>query len=187
MTKHRRPSTLDGPADGGVPARRAVVRWAGRMFRREWRQQLLVLSLLTVAVAAAIGSITIAYNAVPADNSEFGSANAVLTYDGSDSRRLHAGLGSAREAFGKIDVVGHRSVSVPGSVETVEYRSQVPGGTYDTELLALRRGRYPTGSDDVAITDRVADALRLDLGSTLALDGHQLDRRGHCREPQQTQ
>ena len=172
MTKHFRPSTLAGPTDGGVPARRAVVRWAGRMFRREWRQQLLVLTLLAVAVAAAIGSITIAYNAVPADNSEFGSANAVLTFDGSDSRRLQAGLGSARQAFGKIDVVGHRFVSVPGSVETVEYRSRVPGGTHDKDLLALRRGRYPTGSNDVAVTDRVADTLQVDLGSTLALDGH---------------
>jgi hypothetical protein len=31
-----------------------VVRWAVRLFRREWRQQLLVLGLLTVAVAATI-------------------------------------------------------------------------------------------------------------------------------------
>jgi putative ABC transport system permease protein len=51
-------SALRGPRNGGVAARRAVVRWAGRMFRREWRQQLLVLTLLTVAVTAAIGSIT---------------------------------------------------------------------------------------------------------------------------------
>src|SRR5207249_567581 len=40
-----------GPANGGAPARRAVIRWAWRLFRREWRQQVLVLSLLTVAVA----------------------------------------------------------------------------------------------------------------------------------------
>ena len=38
--------------EGGTVARRAVVRWAVRLFRREWRQQLLVLGLLTVAVAA---------------------------------------------------------------------------------------------------------------------------------------
>ena len=40
------------PSDGGVPARRAVVRWAWRLFRREWRQQFLILALITVAVAA---------------------------------------------------------------------------------------------------------------------------------------
>ena len=35
-----------GAGNGGVPARRAVIRWAWRMFRREWRQQLLVLALM---------------------------------------------------------------------------------------------------------------------------------------------
>src|SRR6266540_2233747 len=172
MTPPARRSALDGPRDGGVAARRAVVRWARRMFRREWRQQLLVVTLLTVAVAAAIGSITIAYNTVPADNGDFGSANRVLSFDGSDPQKLQAGLASARKSFGTIDVIGHHSVPVPGSVETVDYRSQVPGGSYSDELLALRRGRYPVGTREVAVTDGVAKSLRLEIGSTLALDGH---------------
>jgi putative ABC transport system permease protein len=172
MTTLAHRSGLDGPRDGGIVARRAVVRWARRMFRDEWRQQLLVVTLLTVAVAAAIGSITIAYNTVPADNSQFGSANRVLSFDGSDPQKLQAGLDSAKNSFGTIDVIGHRSVPVPGSVETVDYRSQVPGGTYSGDLLALRHGRYPAGSGEVAVTDGVAESLRLGIGSTLALDGH---------------
>ncbi len=171
MTTLAHRSALRGPKNGGVAARRAVVRWAGRMFRREWRQQLLVVTLLTVAVAAAIGSITIAYNAVPADDGDFGSANQVFTFDGSDPQKLQAGLDSARKSFGTIDVIGHRSVHVPGSVETLDYRSQVPGGAYGGELLALRRGSYPVGRGQVAVTDGVAESLRLELGSTLALDG----------------
>jgi putative ABC transport system permease protein len=171
MTTLAHRSALGGPSNGGVAARRAVIRWAARMFRREWRQQLLVVTLLTVAVAAAIGSITIAYNSVPADNSEFGSANQVLTLDASDPRKLQAGIDSARKAFGPIDVVGHRAVPVPGSVETIDYRSQAPGGTYTGELLALRRGAYPTTSGGVAVTDGVAHSLQLEVGSTLALDG----------------
>src|SRR5215470_16233275 len=119
------PSSLGGPGNGGVAARRAVVRWATRMFRREWRQQLLVLTLLTVAMAAAIGSITIAHNSLPADNSDFGSANAVLTFDGADPQKLQAGIESAAKSFGTIDVIGHRSVPVPGSVERVDYRSEI--------------------------------------------------------------
>src|SRR5215218_7652718 len=99
MTTLAHRSALRGPRSGGIAARRAVVRWAGRMFRREWRQQLLVLTLLTVAVAAAIGSITIAHNAVPADDTNFGSADAVLTYDGSNPKELRAGLASARKVF----------------------------------------------------------------------------------------
>ena len=41
-------------ANGGAPARRAIVRWAWRLFRREWRQQFLILALITVAVGATI-------------------------------------------------------------------------------------------------------------------------------------
>jgi putative ABC transport system permease protein len=142
------------------------------MFRREWRQQLLVVTLLTVAVTAAIGSITVTYNTVPADNSDFGSANMVLRFDGSDPLRLQAGLKAAERSFGTLDVIGHRSVSVPGSVETVDFRSQVPGGAYTDDLLALSSGRYPSGPREVAVTDGVADSLQLEIGSTLALDGH---------------
>src|SRR5512132_3923049 len=171
MTTAAHRSALGGPRIGGLAARRAIVRWAGRMFRREWRQQLLVVSLLTVAVAAAIGSITIAYNSVPADNSDFGSANQVLSLDGSDPRKFQAALDSAKNVFGKFDVIGHRSVSIPGSVETLDYRSQTPGGTYTGELLALRSGSYPVGPREVAVTNGVAESLRLEIGSTLALDG----------------
>ena len=38
------------PGSSG-PARRAVLRWSARLFRREWRQMVLVLALMTVAVA----------------------------------------------------------------------------------------------------------------------------------------
>jgi putative ABC transport system permease protein len=171
MTTLAHRTALGGPKNGGVAARRAVIRWAGRMFRREWRQQLLVVTLLTVAVMAAIGSITIAYNAVPADDGDFGSANQLLMFDGSEPRELEAGLDAAKRQFGTIDVIGHRSVTVPGSVETVDYRSQAPGGTYGDDLLALRRGSYPTTPKQVAVTDAIADLLRLDIGSTLTLDG----------------
>jgi putative ABC transport system permease protein len=184
MTTLAHKQALIGPRNGGVAARLAVFRWARRMFRREWRQQLLVVSLLTVAVAAAIGSITVANQAVPADNSDFGSANTVLSFDASDPHRLHAGLDAARRSFGApLDVVGHRSMHVPGSVETVDYRSQVPGGTYSGELLALRRGRYPLGPREVAVTDGVADFLRLEIGSALGLDGRRRTVVGIVEDP----
>jgi putative ABC transport system permease protein len=173
MTTHAQRSALGGPGNGGVAARRAVVRWAGRMFRREWRQQILVVTLLAVAVTAAIGSITIVRNSgAEADNAaEFGSANSIVTFDGSNPRKLQAGLDSLRRSVGTIDVIGHRSVPVPGGVEKVDYRAQNPNGAYGGELLALRRGTYPTSPRQVAVTDGVAESLRLEIGSTLALDG----------------
>ena len=171
MTTLAHRPALGGPSNGGVAARRAVVRWAARMFRREWRQQLLVVTLLTVSVAAAIGSITIAYNAVPADDGQFGSANQLLTFDTSDPRKLEAGLAAASRRFGKNDVIGHRSLPMPGGVDKVDYRAQDPEGDYGDQLLALRRGSYPKGPDEVAVTDGVAKSLLLRIGSTLALDG----------------
>ena len=171
MTALAHRSTLRRPANGGVAARRAVVRWAWRMFRREWRQQILVIALLTVAVAAAIASVTIAYNSGSTDDAELGSADHLLRFDGADPGKLEAGLAAARERFGTIDVIGHRSLRVPGSVDPVEFRSQDPRGPYGAARLALDRGSYPHGPGQVAVTDRVATLLGLEIGDPLALDG----------------
>src|SRR5215218_2990045 len=113
MTALAHQPALRGRANGGVAARRAMIRWGGRMFRREWRQQILVVTLLTVSVAAAVGSITIAYNASPADNAELGSANHLLRFDGADPLKLEAGLAAAERSFGTTEVVAHRSLPVP--------------------------------------------------------------------------
>ncbi len=172
MTTLAHDSGVRRPRNGGVAARRAMIRWAARMFRREWRQQILVTALLTVAVAAAIGSVTIAYNSGAADDADHGSATYLLRFDGSDPRKLQAGLAAARRSFGTIDAIAHRSVAVPGSVETVDYRAQDPRGAFGSALLALRRGSYPVGPRQVAVTDGVAELLALEIGDTLALDGH---------------
>ena len=156
---------------GRIAARRPLTRWAWRLFRREWRQQILVLGLLTLAVAAAIGSVTVAYNAGPREGAEFGSASHLLRFDGADSRRLEAGIAAAEERFGTVDVIGHRALAVPGSVDKVELRTQDPDGAYGGARLALRRGVFPTGPGQVAITDGVATILGLELGKTFELAG----------------
>src|SRR4029453_17461443 len=152
------PSPLAGPRNGGIAARRAVIRWARRMFRREWRRQILVLALLTVAVAAAVASITLVYNTGPAEDAEIGSANSLLRFDGSDPRKLAAALAATKRRFGTTEVIGHRAVAVPGSVETVDFRSQNPQGLYGRELLAVRRGHSRVGPRAVAVPDGAAVA-----------------------------
>jgi putative ABC transport system permease protein len=171
MTTLAHRAVLEGRRDGGVAARRALIRWAGRMFRREWRQQILIVTLLTVAVGAAISSVTLAYNTRPVNNAELGSANHLFRFDGSDPRTLEEALASVEASFGTTDVIGHRSLVVPGGVEKVDFRAQDPDGAYGGALLALRRGSYPSGSSQVAVTDGVAELLRLEIGSTVALDG----------------
>src|SRR5215207_7009959 len=183
MTALAHRSTLRRPANGGVAARRAVVRWAWRMFRREWRQQILVIALLTVASAAAIASVTIAYNSGSADDAEFGSANYLIRFDGADPGKLEAGLAATRDRFGTIEVIGHRSLRVPGSVDPVEFRAQDPHGPYGDARLALLRGSYPHGPGQVAVTDGVATLLVLELGDPLALDGKRRTVAGIVEDP----
>ena len=107
-------ATLPGtrPRAGGVPARRAVMRWGWRLFRREWRQQLLVLGLLTVAVAATIWGASVVTNAqLPNPNyATLGTAAASVTLPGTDPspgrrhRRDPGPLGAGRSHRGS----GHR-------------------------------------------------------------------------------
>jgi hypothetical protein len=106
---------LSGSRNGGVAARRAVIRWAGRIVRREWRQQVLIVALLTIAVAAAVASITIVYNTAPADDAEHGSAAYILRFDGTDRQQLQAELASAKKYFGTTEVIGHRTVTSPAA------------------------------------------------------------------------
>ena len=60
-----RPAPAGAAGNGGAPARRAVIRWAWRLLRREWRQQLLILGLVTVAVAATIVGAAVATDHAP--------------------------------------------------------------------------------------------------------------------------
>ncbi|HTE67008.1 MAG TPA: FtsX-like permease family protein, partial [Candidatus Binatia bacterium] len=167
--RHRR-TAAQRAGDGGVAARRAVVRWAWRLFRREWHQQLLVLALLTFAVAAMIFSVSAAYNVVPSAEARFGTANHRLNLDGSDPRRLNADVAAVKAWFGTADVIGRRDVPVPGSVETLELRTQDPQGAYGVPMLALLEGRYPTAAGEVAVTDAVAATFQIRVGGTLALN-----------------
>jgi putative ABC transport system permease protein len=165
-----RPATTAG--NGGVRARRAVVRWAVRLYRREWRQQLLVLALLVVAVAASVGFATAAYNVAPvAGNAEFGSARQLLDIDNDDPSVVGADLAAAREWFGTVDVITRRSVPVPGAFEPFEYRGQDPSGPYGGPLLSLVDGAFPAGADEVALTDGAAESFGVRIGATFAVDG----------------
>ncbi len=107
-----RPLTL-GTGNGGMPARRAVVRWAWRLFRREWRQQAIVLTLLLLAVAATTIGLAIAGNA-PNDAWMFGTADHLVTVSGTGAQ-LDADLAQLRADYGTAEVIEHaKKVPVPG-------------------------------------------------------------------------
>ena len=157
------PPLTFGTGHGGMPARRAVVRWAWRMFRREWRQQAIVLALLLIAVAATTAGLGIGANA-PSEAAVFGTADHLVTLS-STGTQLDADLAKLRGSFGTIDVIEHgKKIPVPGSANGIDLRAQDPNGAYGHELLRLDAGRWPQGPDEIAVTDRVARIFGLHVG-----------------------
>src|SRR6202011_3482414 len=102
----REPPDLAQGGGGGIVARRAVIRWGWRLFRREWRQQLLVLGLLTVAVAAATWGTSVVTNTqLPnATYATLGTAAASATLPGADPH-LTADIAAIAGRRGPADLI----------------------------------------------------------------------------------
>jgi putative ABC transport system permease protein len=142
-----------------------------RLFRREWRQQLLVLTLLTVAVAFSVTGATSAVHTANDRKGRFGDASAIVHINAADPARAIAGLADLRTRFGTIDPIGHASVDVPGAVEQLDVRDQDPAGPYSAPMLRLLDGRYPTAPGDAALTRGAMRLLGSTLGASISLGG----------------
>jgi len=161
----REPPDLAGDA-GGIVARRAVVRWAVRLFRREWRQQLLVLGLLTVAVAATIwGTSAVTNTQLPNPNyPTFGTAAAQVTLPGTDPQ-LAADIAAIQDRWGPADLIETQDIAT-GATQPVQLRAENPHGHYTAPLLSLVSGTYPAGPGQVALTSQVAALYGAHVGGT---------------------
>jgi putative ABC transport system permease protein len=169
------PLLVRPPARGGAPARRAIRRWAWRLLRREWRQQVLILALLTLAVAATTVGVGLVVNVQGSDGSVFGRANSRIDIARPGVAGVAADLAAARQRFGTVEAIAHESVPVPGSISPVDLRAQDPHGVFGTPMLHLVSGQYPAGAGQAAVTSAVAITFGLKIGSTWAVNGH--DRR----------
>ncbi|HUC36091.1 MAG TPA: FtsX-like permease family protein [Acidimicrobiales bacterium] len=169
--------------DGGAPARRAVVRWAWRLFRREWRQQFLILALIVVAVAATIVGSAVATNTPQPKNFGFGTAGDSATFS-SLNAHVKSEIAYLEHRFGRVEVIESETMSIPGSINTFQLVAQDSQGPFSGPMLALVSGRYPTGTDEVAVTSGVASSFHLQLGETWRVGG--VDRRvvGIVENPQ---
>jgi putative ABC transport system permease protein len=160
------------PNRGGAPARRAIRRWAWRLLRREWRQQVVILALLTVAVGVTTVGLGLVENVQTSDRAVFGNANSRIDVADPGAGGLDADLAAARQRFGTVEVIVHLAVPVPGSINPVDLRAQDPGGSFGTPMLRLVSGRYPAGADQAAVTSAVATMFGLKIGSTWLVDRH---------------
>ena len=153
---------LRGGGTGSLAARRAVMRWAWRLFRREWRQQLLVLALIVVVVGAIFVAAAVATNNPTPNNLGFGTASDLASYQGAVPH-LSTKVAALEHRFGRIQVIEDETLAIPGSVDTYQLRAESSHGPFSTPMLSLVAGRYPTGPGEVALTEGVASALNVHI------------------------
>jgi putative ABC transport system permease protein len=143
-----------------------VFRWGWRLFRREWRQQLLVLGLLTVAVAMTIwGASTVTNVTLQNPNyPTFGTAAVQVTLPGTDPD-LAADIASIQNRWGPADVIATANIAT-GTTQPVQLRAENPHGHYNEPMLGLVSGSYPAGPGQVALTSQVATLYGAHVGGT---------------------
>jgi putative ABC transport system permease protein len=170
--------------EGGAVARQAVIRWTWRLLRRQWRGQILVTALLTLAVIATVIGGAAAYNIAPAaGNAEFGSASSLLIFEEPDAASFELDIEQARVTLGEIEIIERWSENLPGLFEPVEFRSQDPDGLYSSQMLTVVQGRYPVGDDEIAVTDDIAVRYETVLGEQLVRAGESLTVVGIVENP----
>jgi putative ABC transport system permease protein len=171
-----------GAANGGVPARRAVIRWSWRMFRREWRQQTLVLALIVVALAATVIGAAVATNTPPPAGAGFGTAQDMATLPGGP--HLAGQIALLQQNVGPVDVIENQTVAIPGSINSYDLRAQDPHGAFGQPMLSLVSGHFPAGPGQVAVTQGVADTFSLRIGDLWHQGGQVRRVTGIVQNPQ---
>jgi len=171
------------PINGGAPARRAVIRWALRLLRREWRQQLLILALITVAVGATVVAATVATDTPAPIAGVLGTAQDSATISGTPAT-INAGIARIESLYGQADVIENESVPVPGTQNTFDLRSQNPHGPFGGPLLSLVSGQYPAAANEIAVTSGVATDFHLQTGSSWTVAGRTWKVTGIVQNPQ---
>jgi putative ABC transport system permease protein len=171
-----------GTSNGGVPARRAVIRWSWRMFRREWRQQSLVLALIVVALAATVVGAAVATNTPPPAGAGFGTAQERATLPGGP--HLAGQIAVLQQHAGRVDVIENQAIAIPGSINTYALRAQDPHGAFGQPMLSLVSGHYPAGPGQVAVTQGVAATFNLRIGGAWHQGGQVRQVTGIVQNPQ---
>jgi putative ABC transport system permease protein len=176
------PNTGGGLA-GGVHARRAVIRWALRLLRREWRQQLLILGLITVAVGATVVASTVATDTPSPMAGVLGTAQDAASLTGT-SASINAEIEGLESRYGVVDVIENQSLPIPGRPNTFDLRAQDPHGPFGGPMISLVSGVYPARPDQIAVTSGVATAFDLTIGRNWTLAGKAWKVTGIVQNPQ---
>jgi putative ABC transport system permease protein len=131
---------------------------------------LLILALITVAVAATIVGSAVATNNPPPNNSGFGTAQDSVSFTTYDAHTASV-IAILEHRFGRVELIENETQSIPGSINTYQMRAQDSHGPFGGPMLSLVSGHYPSGADQVAVTRGVASAFHLSVGATWRVGG----------------
>jgi putative ABC transport system permease protein len=181
--RHGPAASRGGGLGGGVAARRAVIRWALRLLRREWRQQLLILGLITVAVGATVVASAVATAAPSPIAGVLGTAQDAALLTG-PTAKINAEITGLESRYGRVDVIENKNVQIPGTRNTFELRAQDPHGPFGGPMLSLVSGHYPATTDQITVTSGVAADFRLSIGGYWTVAGKTWKVTGIVQNPQ---
>jgi putative ABC transport system permease protein len=130
-----------------------------------------VVALVAIVVGTAVAAATMAVDSNGSKHRRLGAANAMVQVDATDQAKAEAAVTNAAKQYGQIDVVAHRTITVPGTATPLDVRAEDPHGVYVRDLLALRSGRYPEAAGEVALTSGAARLLDARVGDRVDIGG----------------
>ncbi len=160
-----------------MSVRKFVWRWSWRQVRNEWRQYIVIVTMLTLGVTAAIAGVLTAHNVAAPPTSDFG--NGQIAVQTNDLGVVSDALSRNNIAFGAIH---DSNFERPGQVGQVALRAADPTNRITEPLVDLIEGRWPDAADEVAITDR-ALADRLSIGDSLIIGDSSVEIVGVVENP----
>jgi len=178
-----RPPAARRSNGGGVPARRAVVRWAVRLLRCEWKQQVLIFALITAAVTATFIGSAVATTTPASASGVLGTAQNAVVFSRSPAK-FASDIAAVQRHFGQTDVIETQQETIPGTVETFNVQAQDPHGPFGGPLLSLVSGQYPSDAGQVAVTSGLASDFHLSIGSAWTFGGVSRTVTGVVENPQ---
>ena len=97
--------------------------------------------------------------------------------------QLGTQIAQLQHRFGRVDVIENETIEIPGSIDTYDLRAQDPHGPFGQPMVSLLAGNYPSGANEVAVTDGVAFDFDLKIGDNLERGRSDPSRRRHRPEP----
>lgn len=163
-------------------AQRALLRWSWRQLRREWRQQLLVLSLVAIAIAIATFFATLTFYLNQPPSVFAGSATHRLIVFESEVG-IEATVREIADSFGTVELTTSKTVSRDGS--TIEFLMSDPRSVsiFGAEPIRLIDGHRPTSPSEIGLSRPLADQLDADIGTSIPIDGQTMMVVGLLEDP----